>query len=193
MYRSIWALRAIIYNLLLNKVGFPSYIGKPVFLYGVKKISIGKKVRIFPLSRMEVHGRGSEIIIKDNVSIGQGFHIISGGSLVIESGVLIAPNVFINDMDNDYSEIGVPVFDQKQIVKKTHIGKNSFLGIGSRIQAGTILGEQCIVGASAVVKGVYPDYCVIVGNPARVIKRFDSKSKKWRKTNIKGEFINDKK
>ena len=192
MYRSIWVLRAIIYNFILNKVGFPSYIGKPVFLYGAKKISIGKKVRIYPLSRMEVHGKDSEIIIKDNVSIGQGFHIISGGSLVIESGVLIAPNVFVNNMDNDYSEIGVPVFDQKQIVKKTHIGKNCFLGIGARIQAGTILGEQCIIGASAVVKGVYPDYCVIVGNPAIIIKRFDMKSKKWKKTNTKGEFINDK-
>lgn len=189
MYKSIWALRAIIYNLIFRKIGFPSYFGKPVFLYGAKKITIGKKVRIYPLSRMEVHGAQSEIVIKDNVSIGQGFHIISGGRLVIESGVLIAPGVFVNDMDNDYHEIDVPVFDQRQIVKETHIGENCFIGIGACIQAGTTLGKQCVVGAGAVVKGIFPDFCVIVGNPAIIIKRYDSESEKWKRTDKKGVFI----
>ena len=189
LYKFFWIFRAIFYKIFFKKVGFPSYIGKPIFLLGTKKISIGNKVRIFPMCRMEVHGEKSEIVIKDNVSIGQGFHIISGGSLIIETGVLIAPNVFVNNMDNDYREIDVPVFDQKQIVKKTHIGENCFIGMGAFIQAGTTLGRQCIIGAGAVVKGVFPEYCVIVGNPARIIKRFDFKSKKWKKTNINGEFI----
>ena len=188
-YKFFWIIRAIFYKIFFKRIGFPSYIGKPIFLLGTMKISLGKKVRIFPMSRMEVHGKKSEIIIKDNVSIAQGFHVISGGSLIIESGVLIAPNVFVNNMDNDYSEIDVPVFNQKQIVKKTHIGENSFIGIRACIQAGTILGKQCIVGAGAVVKGIFPDYCVIVGNPARIIKRLDFKSKTWKKTNSKGEFI----
>ena len=184
-----WILRAIYYKIFFKRFGFPSYFGKPIFLLGKKKISIGKRVRIYPMSRMEVHGKKSEIIIKDNVSIAQGLHIISGGSLTIESGVLIAPNVFINNIDNDYKNIDVPVFDQKQVVKETHIGENCFIGIGACIQAGTILGKQCIVGAGAIVKGIFPSYCVIVGNPAIIIKRYDFKSKKWKKTNTKGEFI----
>ena len=188
-YKFFWIIRAFFYKLLFKKVGFPSYIGKPIFLLGTKKISIGKKVRIYPMSRMEVHGKNSEIIIKDNVSIAQGFHIISGGILIIESGVLIAPNVFVNNMDNDYHEVDVPVFNQKQIVKKTHIGENCFIGIGACIQAGTILGKQCIVGAGAIVKGIFPDYCVIAGNPARIIKRLDFKTNTWKKTNVRGEII----
>ena len=188
-FKFFWFLRAIYYKIFFKRIGFPSYIGKPIFLIGKKKISLGNKVRIFPMCRMEVHGDKSEIIIKDNVSIAQGFHIISGGILIIESGVLIAPNVFVNNMDNDYHDIDVPIFNQKQIVKKTHIGENCFIGIGACIQAGTTLGKQCIVGAGAVVKGVFPNYCVIVGNPARIIKRLDLKSKKWKKTNIYGEFI----
>ena len=192
-YKIFWTLRAICYKVFFKKFGFFSYIGKPIFLLGTNKISIGNKVRIYPMSRMEVHGKNSNIVIKDNVSIAQGLHIISGGKLVIESGVLIAPNVFINNMDNDYKEINIPVFDQKQIVKTTLIGENSFIGIGSCIHAGTILGKQCIVGAGSIVKGVFPDYCVIVGNPARIIKRFDFESKKWKNTNIKGEFLSDQK
>jgi len=137
---------------------------------------------------MEVHGEKSSIHIEDNVSIGQNFHIVSGGDLQIGSGTTIAANVFINNMDNRYQEIGVPIFQQEKVVKETKIGKNCFIGIGASIQLGTILGEQCIVGANAVVKGHYPNYCVIAGNPAKVIKRYNSSQQKWQKTNSRGEF-----
>ena len=60
------------------------------------------------------------------------------------------------------------------------------------IQAGTILGKQCIVGANSVVRGTFPDYCVIVGAPARIVKRYDEPSKQWRKTDSKGKFIDKK-
>lgn len=59
------------------------------------------------------------------------------------------------------------------------------------IQAGTILGKQCIVGSNAVVRGHFPDYCVIVGVPARIVKRYDDKSGVWKKTNNKGEFLDE--
>ena len=43
------------------------------------------------------------------------------------------------------------------------------------ILAGTTIGKNSVVGANSVVKGHYDDYCVIAGNPARVVKRFDGK------------------
>jgi len=189
IYKLFWVLRALFYKPIFRKFSFPSYIGKPIFLLDRNKISIGKRVRIYPMSRMEVHGKDSEIIIEDNVGIGQNFHIISGGRLVIGTGTTIAPNVFINNMDNDYHEIGIPILAQKTIVKETRIGKNCFIGYGAAIQAGTILGEQCIIGAGSVVKGIFPDFCVIVGNPARIIKRYDSNSNYWKITNKEGNFI----
>ena len=42
-----------------------SYIGKPCFIEGCKRISIGNKTRIFPGVRMEAIGTG-EILIGDN-------------------------------------------------------------------------------------------------------------------------------
>ena len=53
--------------------------------------------------------------------------------------------------------------------------------MGACIQAGTVLGKQCVVGANAVVRGTYPDYCVIVGVPARVIKKYNPETGKWEK------------
>jgi acetyltransferase-like isoleucine patch superfamily enzyme len=193
IYRPFWAIRAFIYKLFFKKFLFPSYIGKPTFIFGSKKITIGRMVKIFPHCRMEVHGKGSSIIIEDNVGIGQNFHVISGAKLIIGTGTTIAPNVFINNMDNGYQVIGVPIIEQEEIIKETKIGKNCFIGIGASIQLGTILGEQCIVGANAVVKGEFPDYCVIVGNPAKVVKKYNILEKKWQKTDAHGNFIDVRK
>ena len=179
LYKVIWIARAIMYRLFFKKVGFPSYIGKPTFLYKPSKISIDKWVRIFPGARFEVHGDDSYINIEKNVGIGQNTHIISGGKLSISEGTVIAPHVFINNFDNDYQSIGENVLSQKSIYKETIIGKNCFIGFGAVIQSGTVLGEQCIVGANSFVSGVYPDYCVIAGNPAKVLKVYDKEKMKW--------------
>ena len=57
--------------------------------------------------------------------------------------------------------------------KEIKICKNCFIGCNSIILKGTILGDGCVVGAGAVVAGKFESNCVIAGNPARVIKRFE--------------------
>ena len=73
--------------------------------------------------------------------------------------------------------------DQGHILKETRIGKGCFLGYGVVIQAGTKLGKHCIVGSNAVVRGDFPDYSVIVGCPARIVKRYDFEKGEWIKVN----------
>lgn len=41
------------------------------------------------------------------------------------------------------------------------------------------VGKGCVIGANAVVTKDIPDYCVVVGNPARIVKQYDFKEKKW--------------
>lgn len=176
-----WTLRAILYAPFLGKIGLPSYIGKPLAILGYKKIYIGKRVRIFPNVRIEVHGTNAKLIIGDNVGIAQNVHITSGSTLTIGKNSTILANVFITNIDHDYTELNVPILEQKNIIKETTIGENCFIGIGAAIQAGTILGKQCIVGTNSVVRGVFPDYCVIVGNPAKIIKQFNFDTQKWEK------------
>lgn len=67
------------------------------------------------------------------------------------------------------------------IVRETSIGDGCFIGYGAAIQAGTKLGQHCVVGASAVVRGKFPDYCVIVGNPAHVVKKYNLETRSWEK------------
>lgn len=186
-----WMLRALFYKLQFGHFGFFSYIGKPIFLKKCRNIFIGSRVRIFPGARMEVHGKLSSITISDNISIGQNLHIISGGGLIVEKNTTISANVLITNIDHEYQAIDKHILEQKYNTNETKIGENCFIGYGAVIQAGTILGKQCIVGANAVVRGTFPPYCVIVGVPAKIVKRYNDKTEKWEKTNNQGEFIDE--
>jgi acetyltransferase-like isoleucine patch superfamily enzyme len=191
IYKIWWILRGLVYKPFFGRFSLPSYIGKPIYIGNFRRIFIGKKVRIFPHARIEVVDKKSSIIFEEDISIGQNFHIISGNGnkLKIKKNTTISANVFITNIDHDYHEIDKHILDQPLIIKNTQIGENCFIGYGSVIQAGTILGKQCIVGANAVVRGHFEDYSVIVGVPAIVVKRYDTKSKEWKKTDKNGEFI----
>lgn len=180
IYKLFWALRALLYAPFFGKFGFPSYLGKPLFLMGIRKVFIDKRVRIFPHLRMEVHHSGS-IHIQEDVVISQNVHITSAGNLIIGKSSLILANVFITNIDHDYEEIGKHVVNQEYVIKDTIIGENCYIGMGAAIMAGTKLGKQCIVGANSVVRGEFPDYCVIVGAPARIVKKYDFETGKWEK------------
>lgn len=177
-YKFFWILRAILYKSIFGKFGTISYIGKPLYLHNIKNVFIGNKVRIFPGARIETHNFG-KIIIEDDVAIGQNFHITSASELIIRKKVTISGNVFITNIDHEYQQIGKHIMEQKFIVKDTIIGENCFIGYGVAIQAGTKLGKHCIVGTNSVVRGEFPDYCVIVGSPAKIVKKYNLKTKIW--------------
>ncbi|WP_346238514.1 acyltransferase [Niabella insulamsoli] len=181
MYKIFWILRALFYAPFFGRFGMPSYMGRPTYLSNVRRIFVGNNVRIFPHVRMEAVGKEGRIVIGNNVGIGQNVHITSGSELKIGDGTAILANVFITNIDHSYEEIGIPVLSQRNIIKTTEIGSNCFIGIGAAIQAGTILGMHCIVGANSVVRGVFDDYCVIVGAPAKVVKKYNPEKKVWEK------------
>jgi acetyltransferase-like isoleucine patch superfamily enzyme len=179
-YKVCWAIRLILFKPFFGRFILPGYLGKPIFLLGIKKAFIGKRVRIFPHLRLEVHGEG-QLIIHDNVSIGQGLHITCGESIEIHSGTVISGSVMITDIDHEYQIPDTPILEQKHNHSPVMIGENCFIGLGVRLQAGTKLGKQCVIGANSVVRGTFPDYSVIVGAPAKVVKQFNGEE--WVKVN----------
>ena len=165
-----WFLRGLFFKFFFGKFGNLSYIGPPIFIYNSKKIYVGNKVRIYPNARIEAHGEGS-IIIEDDVSIGQNLHITAYDNLTICSGTAIASNVVIMSLIHDVKIKDAPYMSQPLKGKITIIGKNCLVGSNSIIMAGVILGDQCVVGANSVVTKSFPSYSVIVGNPARILKK----------------------
>lgn len=177
-----WAMRSVMYIPFFKKIGLPSYIGKPTFIEGANRISIGKRVRIFPGIRMEAHENGS-ITIKDNVYIGQNCHITSEGSeILIGKGSAVMADVCITNIDHNYEQLNIPVLEQGYTTRETSIGENCFIGHGAVIQAGAKIMDHVIVGANSVVcRGGYPSNCVLVGSPAKVVKKYNVETDTWEK------------
>ena len=156
----------------------PSYLGKPIFIRGHRLIRFGNGVRIFPHVRLEAFDLG-QIVFGNRVKISHNVQITSAEKpLRIGEGTTILANCFITNIDYSFvhSDFG------KYTVTDTKIGDNCFVGIGSGILAGTVLGNGCVVGANSLVRGHYPEFTMLAGSPAKVIKIYDIATKTWTKS-----------
>lgn len=173
------------YQLVFAKYGKNVRFAKPLMVVNPNHIYIGDNVTIRSGMRLEpvINWKGRKynplIKIGNNVIIEQNCHMVCANSMVIENNVLISSNVFITDLDHVYTKINEPVMKQKIIVKNTTIKESSFLGTGVKIMAGVTIGKHCIVGANSVVTKSVPDYCVLAGVPARIIKQYNQELQEW--------------
>ena len=93
--------------------------------------------------------------------------------------MLTADKVYISDNVHDYHNIEIPVKEQPIVQKKeVCIGEGAWLGENVCV-IGASVGKHSVVGANSVVTKDIPDYCVAVGIPARVIKKYDFDKKEW--------------
>jgi acetyltransferase-like isoleucine patch superfamily enzyme len=166
------------------------YFGKnsnvlfPLKIDGINNMSIGNNVYIAPqswLSALPITIENKvELVIGDGTNIGHFNHIYSTKSIIIGKKVLTADKVYISDNLHSYENINIPIIDQpiKQI-SMVEIGDGSWLGENVCV-IGAKVGKNCVIGANSVVTKDIPDYCVAVGSPAKVIKRFDFDSLEWK-------------
>ena len=83
--------------------------------------------------------------------------------------------------DESYIASGAIIFTHdftRNIHTHTYIGKRCFIGANAIIMCGVRIGDQVVVGSGAVVTKDVPSNCIIVGNPARIIKE-NIKTKKF--------------
>jgi len=108
-----------------------------------------------------------DITIEEGVYIGPQCNI---GKCHIEKHCLLGSGVHImsGSGQHDFSDIDTPIQQQGGTYKKIVIGEDSWLGNGSLVMAN--IGKHCIVAAGAVVVKDIPDYAVVAGNPAKIIK-----------------------
>ena len=117
--------------------------------------------------------------IGEGTAVGDFCHIVSINEVVIEKNVTIANKVYISDNIHSYEDINTPIiFQEVKFVNKVKIGEGSWIGENACIVGATI-GKNCVVGANAVVLKDVPDYTVVAGNPARVIRKYNTEKNIW--------------
>ncbi len=144
---------------------------------------------IFPWHRFSL-GAGAQIedfaVVNNgagDLTIGEGSRIGIGSVVVgpVEIGrhVFLGQHVSVQGINHGYEDVETDPNLQPLMLRPVRIGDYTHLGTNSAIVAGVRIGERCQIGAGAVVTRDIPPYSVAVGNPARVIKRYDFESKTW--------------
>ena len=144
-------------------------------ILGKKHIFIGNNVIILHHSRIEAITKYGQqelhpyLSIGDSTNIGQNCHIIATDSLEIGKDCTFSSFVYISDCNHRYIP-GLKISESGLDIRKTKIGNGVFIGIGARIMPGVTLGDNCVIGANAVVTHDVPERAVVAGVPAKIIK-----------------------
>jgi virginiamycin A acetyltransferase len=159
---------------------------------------ISPLAKVSPLSDIEISVRGGKVVVSDyavidsfvkikfaggvgNVFIGDssylnsGVVIYSGNGVSIGNGTLVAANVTLAATNHEYHCRHKTIIDQRFIPSKGGIviEEDCWIGANSVLLDGTILRKGCVVAAGSVIRGEWPEFAVIAGNPPKVIKYRD--------------------
>ena len=127
-----------------------------------------------------INNGAGDVIIGNKVLIGIGTVII--GPVTIGDGSGTGQHVFISGFNHGFSDPGTETRKQPLNKKLTVLKEDVHLGSNSVVLAGVTIGEKVHIGAGSVVTKDIPPYSVAVGNPARVVKRYNFETRLWEKT-----------
>jgi len=152
-----------------------------------ENIRVGDRCTIMD-AELVLFGHGGCIVVGNDCFIGSGTRIWSGKKITIGNNVLISHNVNIHDnnshpvnsterqSDYEYFYRNGRLRDKNTYDLKDAeviICDNAWLGFNSTVSKGVRIGKGAIVGAYSYVTKNVPDYAIVVGNPARIIKYTD--------------------
>lgn len=119
--------------------------------------------------------------IGNRVSSTGGLQLSAREKIVIEDDVLFATNVHMTDAFHGYENVDLPYkFQPMWKMAPIVIKRGAWIGQNAVIAPGVTVGEMSIIGANSVVNQDIPPYCIAVGAPAKVIKKWDPDSAAWR-------------
>lgn len=185
-----WVLNTPL-RIRLNHIGKNTRVVYPYTIEGAKFVSIGDNVRIYNNVYLQAIKRNVDPVIKigSNIRMWYNTQLSAVREIVIEDGCTFAANCFISDTTHDYTDISTPAYFSKlKELSPVRIGADTWVGRNVTI-LGCKIGKHCVIGNSSFVTKDIPDYSVVVGNPARIIKRYDMKTNQWLKTDKDGNFL----
>ena len=149
------------------------------------------RIDVFPWNRFEIgdlttiedfttinNGSG-DVLMGNRVRMGIGSVVI--GPVTMGNGSGFGQHVFISGFNHGYADGSKNSSVQPLDIKPVVIEDEAHIGANSVVVAGVTIGKRVQVGAGSVVTKDIPPFSVAVGNPARVIKRFNQDTGQWEK------------
>jgi acetyltransferase-like isoleucine patch superfamily enzyme len=161
-----------------------SEIGRPaVCIDNPGGVHIGAFVKIGAYAVIEalVPERGVTVRIEDGAYIGNFPRITAVGEVVIGEEAMLSDRVYVSDTGHVYEDVTQPIKRQGlRDGRRVEIGRGAWVGIGAVIVGNVRIGENAVVAANTVVRQDVPDFPVVAGNPAHVVRQHDGESWQWR-------------
>lgn len=112
------------------------------------------------------------IELGDNVYLGEGTEIHGEGGVIIGNGVIFGPEVCIYSRTHCFNakDLSALPFDNRIHLRRVLIKDYVWIGRRVIILPGVTIGKASVIGSGAVVSKDVPDYAIVVGNPAKVVK-----------------------
>jgi serine acetyltransferase len=164
--------------------GTNTWVVPPARVTRPDRIFLGNDVTILEhafLSVVEaVPGTTPTLRIGDRTQLGRFAHVACVGTIDIGPDVLTSERVFLGDTYHGYEDPALPVKAQPMAAPQdVRIEEGAFLGIGAVVLMGVTVGARAYVGAGAVVTEDVPARTLVVGNPARAVRRWDDATAAW--------------
>jgi len=131
-------------------------------------LRIGRWAWIGHASKIRVHE--GEVQIGAKTVIGQECTISAYQHVSIGRECIVADRVMLIDFDHGVTEVERPIRAQGIYKRDVRVGHNVWIGYGACILRGVSVGENSVIGTSAVVTKDVPDNAIVAGVPARVIR-----------------------
>ena len=133
--------------------------------------SIGKGARVFSTVKIYAASKGT---IGANVVVNDFVHVWGGGGLSIGDNTLIASHVVITTTTHDIAALSKgKLYNHSNIMDPVIIGSNVWIGSGAIILPGVTVGDNSVVAAGSIVTRDVPSCSLVVGIPARPVRRLD--------------------
>lgn len=110
-----------------------------------------------------------DVYIDENVHIGDGVKIQN--SVSVYNGVTIEDDVFIGPNACFTNDLFPRAFNENWEITKTVVKRGASIGANATIICGIEIGEYAMIGAGSVVTRDVPANTLVVGNPARFLKK----------------------
>ncbi len=154
------------------------YLDHRVYLHAMPNgIEIGTGTRIMYNTEIHVFNfrnlENARITIGKNCVIGPYSIILGQGGVIIGDNVIIAPRVSILPINHNYNDTTKLIKDQGIKTKGIVIEDNVWIGHGATILDGVKISKGSVIAAGAVVNKDVPEYSLVTGSPAKVIKKWN--------------------
>ena len=127
--------------------------------------------KYFSVNRGVYIGSGKHIVLGNHVGIGENFEL-HNRILVMGDNIMIAKDVLVLGGGHNFDRTDIPIMQQGSKPKsELIIAGDVWIGTRATILPGCrTIGQGAVIGAGAVVTKDVPDYAVVGGNPAKVLK-----------------------